>query len=65
MFKCGVYEKVFTVKSNMLRHTKSHEQIKFQCTHCKKDFTRQSNLADHIQKKTWNVFLFIIIIIKM
>jgi len=51
MFKCGVCEKVFTVKSNMLRHTKSHEQIKFQCTHCKKDFTRQSNLADHIQKK--------------
>ncbi|XP_022162712.1 uncharacterized protein LOC111028391, partial [Myzus persicae] len=51
MFKCGVCDKVFTVKCNMLRHAKSHEQMKFQCCHCKQDFTRQSNLSDHIKKK--------------
>ncbi|KAL4089074.1 hypothetical protein QTP88_024147 [Uroleucon formosanum] len=51
MFKCSVCEKVFTVKCNMLRHTKSHEQMKFQCIHCNQDFTRRSNLSVHMQKK--------------
>ncbi|KAL4142183.1 hypothetical protein QTP88_004692 [Uroleucon formosanum] len=51
MFKCSVCEKVFTVKCNMLRHRKSHEQMKFQCIHCNRDFTRRSNLSVHMQKK--------------
>ena len=51
MFKCSVCDTSFTAKSSMLRHTKSHNQIKFQCVHCKKDFNRRDHLADHVQKK--------------
>ncbi|KAF0764023.1 zinc finger protein 532-like [Aphis craccivora] len=51
MFKCNVCEKVFTVKSNMLRHEKSDKQIKFSCGDCKQLFSRRDDLVNHVQKK--------------
>jgi len=61
MFNCSVFDKVFTVKCNMLRHVKSHKQIKFTCGDCKQDFTRRSNLSDLIgTEQTWYVFYLIL-----
>ncbi|XP_025205783.1 zinc finger protein 532-like [Melanaphis sacchari] len=51
MFKCSVCEKVFTVKSNMLRHEKSHKQIKFSCGDCSQFFIRRDHLVNHVLKK--------------
>ncbi len=57
MFKCDVCEKVFTVKSNMLRHEKSHKQIKFTCGDCKQVFSRRDDLVNHVQKKHGMYFI--------
>lgn len=51
MFNCEVCEKVFTVKSNMLRHRKTHDGTKFSCDLCSKIFMRRDNLARHVQEK--------------
>jgi len=57
MFKCSVCDKVFTVKSNMLRQEKSHEQIKFICDDCKQIFSSRDHLVNHAQKKHGMYFI--------
>ncbi|KAL4085208.1 hypothetical protein QTP88_027067 [Uroleucon formosanum] len=51
MFKCGVCDKVFTTKSNMFRHNRSHNNKKFTCIECQQMFSRRDGLVNHIQKK--------------
>ncbi|KAF0748031.1 zinc finger protein 532-like [Aphis craccivora] len=41
----------------MLRHVKSHKHIQLTCGNCKQDFTRRSNLLDHIQSKHGMYFI--------
>jgi len=41
----------------MLRHEKSHEQIKFTCGDCKNIFSRRDDLANHVQKKHGMYFI--------
>jgi len=35
----------------MLRHEKSHKQIKFTCGDCNQIFSRRDDLINHVQKK--------------
>jgi len=46
-FKCDTCGSAFGVKSNMVRHMKSHEAKTFQCPDCPKTFTLKPHLQRH------------------
>ena len=51
MFNCITCGKVFTVKSSLNRHGKTHDVIgKISCGTCLKNFTQRDNLVRHVRK---------------
>ncbi|XP_025407191.1 early growth response protein 1-like [Sipha flava] len=51
MFNCITCGKVFTVKSSLNTHSKTHDGIEFSCGICLINFTRRDNLVRHVREK--------------
>ena len=48
IFKCKTCDKIFSSKSNLIQHVKTHEDLKaFKCDVCLKAFNQKSNLIKH------------------